>query len=114
MSDCSAEVPELWAETPFADLIEVPVFSCRAGTRKPDERIYRLACDGLGVEPVDCIYIGDGFSRELTGAAAVGMRPLLLAPPDEEGWATGGYERQAWDGERIPALGRVLNLLDDR
>jgi len=47
--------------------------------------MYRLACTGLAVTPAECLYVGDGGSGELTGAAAVGMRPVLLADDD---WAT--------------------------
>src|SRR5262249_25179052 len=34
LSDCSAEVPEIWLETTLAQWIEEPVFSCRTGTKK--------------------------------------------------------------------------------
>jgi len=45
VSNCSIEIPSLWTETPFAPLVEVPIFSCSVGVAKPDPRIYRLACD---------------------------------------------------------------------
>ena len=56
ISDCSEEVPRLWRETAFATLVDEPVFSCVAGVKKPDPRIYRLACERLEVEPesFDC------------------------------------------------------------
>jgi len=41
-SDCSAEVPTLWGDTPFVSLIDVPVFSCSVGLKKPNPRIYQL------------------------------------------------------------------------
>ncbi len=35
VSDCSAEVPLVWPESPLASLIAAPVFSCEVGLRKP-------------------------------------------------------------------------------
>lgn len=73
ISDCSAELPAIWQETPFAPLIDVPIFSCTAGMRKPDQRIYQKAAKQLGVASQVCLYVGDGSSQELTGASQVGM-----------------------------------------
>jgi len=79
--------------------------------KKPDPRIYRLACDGLGVAPHRCLYVGDGFSHELTGAANVGMRAVLIAPSDEVRADAPGYEGHTWPGSRIETLSEVMNLL---
>ncbi|MHC4471235.1 MAG: HAD family hydrolase [Planctomycetota bacterium] len=111
VSDCSAEVPDLWPETPFAAVIEVPIFSCVARLKKPDPRIFRLACDALGVAPEQCAYVGDGYSNELSGAAAVGMRAIHLAPPDEVASDHPTYEGGTWEGDRIGSLAEVLSLL---
>ena len=46
---------------------------------KPDSDIYQHACKNLGVAPSDCIFIGDGNSDELQGAAQVGMLPFCAA-----------------------------------
>jgi putative hydrolase of the HAD superfamily len=65
-----------------AALLDVQVFSVEVGICKPDPEIYLTACRRLGVEPRECVYVGDGGSRELTGAAAVGMTPVRLDAPD--------------------------------
>jgi HAD superfamily hydrolase (TIGR01549 family) len=78
VSDCSCETVELWDDLPYARYIAQPVFSCSFGARKPTAGIYREACRRLGVEPVDCAFVGDGGSQELTGARAVGMHAVLL------------------------------------
>ncbi|MFQ5810606.1 MAG: HAD family hydrolase, partial [Armatimonadota bacterium] len=96
ISDCSEEVPRLWGETPFASAIEAPVFSCVAGVKKPDPRIYRLACEGLEVEPEACLYVGDGSSRELSGAAAVGMSPVLIRVPYEDTYEPHRIDVDEW------------------
>jgi HAD superfamily hydrolase (TIGR01509 family) len=40
---------------------------------KPDPRIYVTACQQLGVEPHQAIFVGDGGSGELQGAADAGI-----------------------------------------
>jgi len=111
VSDCSAEVPELWASTPLADLIEHPIFSCTAGMKKPDPLIFLEASRRLGVPPEECLYVGDGMSQELTGAAAVGMHPVLIAPSDEEAPDYGESQRHDWEGDRVERLSEILDML---
>jgi len=94
----------------------VAVLSSSAGVKKPDPRIYQLAVEQLAVEPKDCLYIGDGDSQELTGAAQVGMHPVLIRVPDED--STDVYrvdaEAEDWDGPVISSLKEVLPLLESR
>jgi putative hydrolase of the HAD superfamily len=106
LSDCSCELPETWPELPLATIVDVAVFSCIAGMRKPDPRLFRLAADELGVAPSRCLYVGDGGGRELSGARAAGMRSVLLAGDD---WHINAvYDReQGWDGPRIRSLGAL-------
>lgn len=68
-----------WANSPLSDFFEVTVFSNVVGMVKPDSDIYQHACENLGVAPSDCIFIGDGNSDELQGAAQVGMLPFCAA-----------------------------------
>lgn len=111
ITDCSGEVPVFWSETPFASLIDTAVFSCTAGVKKPDPRIYRIAMEQLGVQPGDCLYIGDGSSRELTGARQVGMCPVLIRVPYEAGPDSYRIDEEEWGGEVISALAEVLDLV---
>ena len=55
--------------------------SSRLGWRKPDPRIYRHACDLLGVEPEHCIYLDD-LGVNLKPARAMGMRTIKVGNPD--------------------------------
>ena len=68
-----------WANSPLSDFFETPIFSHAVGMVKPDPDIYQHACKNLGVAPSDCIFIGDGNSDELRGAAQVGMLPFCAA-----------------------------------
>jgi len=111
ISDCSAEVPALWPRTAFAPLVHAAVFSCQVRVKKPDPRIYLLACDRLGVKPEECLYVGDGSSRELSGAAAVGMKPVMVRVPYETTEATHRVDAEEWEGGKISALTEVVGLL---
>lgn len=52
-----------------------------SGHRKPEPAAYLVASDALGVEPRNCVFVGDGGSRELSGAAALGMTAIRFLPP---------------------------------
>jgi putative hydrolase of the HAD superfamily len=110
ISDCSAEAPAIWKDSPFVELIDVAIFSCLVGVKKPDPRIYRIATDQLGVEPETCLYIGDGSSGELTGAAQVGMHPVLLNLPEDNPDAH-QIDKEDWNGPAISSLSEVLMLV---
>jgi putative hydrolase of the HAD superfamily len=110
MTVCSEDVPDVWSETPFVDLFDAAVFSCSVGMRKPDPRIYRLACHELGVEHNEAMFVGDGANDELAGAERVGMRSVLIHREGEEPqWD----EVRDWQGPRITAIPQVLSLLAD-
>jgi putative hydrolase of the HAD superfamily len=111
ISDCGAEGPRLWQRLPFAPLVDVPVFSCVVKLKKPDQRIYALACTRLGVAPHECVYIGDGGSYELTGATQAGMHAVLLRVPWDHLLMDGRPDAQQWRGLTVSALRDVLALI---
>ena len=74
---------------------------------KPDRRIYQMACERLGVSPEACLYVGDGGSKELTGASDSGMQAVLIRAP----YDTVNGNREEWPGERITGLPEVLALV---
>ena len=102
---CSEDVALLWSETAFHGLFDVEVFSATCGLRKPDPEIYRLALDGLGVEPRDAVFVGDGANDELAGAERVGMKAVGVESP-------GGELPDDWAGPRIRGLPELLELLE--
>jgi putative hydrolase of the HAD superfamily len=99
---CSTDIPELWESSAFRGLFDSTVFSCEVGLAKPDPRIYEISCKELGVEAVDCLFVGDGANDELPGAERAGMTAVQLRPPGE---------RLTPEGERWP--GRYVSLLSD-
>jgi len=111
ISDCTCEIPGVWDSTSLSPYFDVVVFSCVVRIKKPDPRIYHAATEQLGVEPDDCLYIGDGSSHELTGARAVGMHPVLIRDPAESDDTHFIDREEAWDGPEITSLREVFDLL---
>jgi putative hydrolase of the HAD superfamily len=111
ISDCTHELPAFLPSLPVAPLLDARVFSVEVGVCKPDPAIYLTACRRLGVAPEDCMYVGDGGSRELTGATAVGMTAVRLDAPDLADHLV--FERDdSFTGPAVPSLTGLLALLD--
>jgi putative hydrolase of the HAD superfamily len=110
VSDCTIETPTLWPNSSLARLMQASAFSCLLGVRKPDPAIYLHAVAQLGVAPEECLFVGDGGSRELTGARALGMRAVRLLRPGEE--EADRYDHDvAFTGEAIATLSELLVFL---
>jgi putative hydrolase of the HAD superfamily len=107
VSNCTEEVALVWADTSFGHLFDHALFSATAGLAKPEPEIYRLAADGLGVEPSECLFVGDGANNELRGAREAGMTPVLIHPRDREPYWD---EVRDWSGLRVHALPELLEL----
>ena len=58
------------------DLFDATVISGDVGLHKPQPEIYLLACERLGVEPADCVFVDD-LRENIAGAEAVGMTGVL-------------------------------------
>ena len=62
---------ELWN-----GLFDAVVISGRVGMRKPEERIFRHACDLVGLSPAECVMVDD-LPHNVRGAVAAGMVGVL-------------------------------------
>jgi putative hydrolase of the HAD superfamily len=111
ISDCVPEVPRVWPEFVLSEFIDVAVFSPDVGVTKPDQRIYSLTCQRLGVPPEECIYVGDGGSHELTGARQAGMHPVLIRLPDNGNHVPKRPDADDWNGPVITDLGEVAHMV---
>ena len=58
-------------------IFEVVVESAKVGMRKPDPRIYQLACELLGVTPNRSVFLDD-IGQNLKGARALGMTTIRV------------------------------------
>jgi putative hydrolase of the HAD superfamily len=104
---CSEDVGHVWDETPLEGLFDATVYSSSAGVSKPDPRIYGIACERLGVEPADCLFVGDGANDELPGAERAGMTALQLRAPGEPLTPEG----ERWTGQSVATLTEVLEAV---
>ncbi len=78
-----ASNPERAARTAaILDQFDVVVESSVEGIRKPDPRIYRLACHRLGVAPENAVFLDD-LGINCKPAAAMGMAAIKVTDPDE-------------------------------
>ena len=111
LSNCSIEIPIVWPETVFADLFDSAIFSSREGLKKPDPRIFLLACERLGVIPEHCLYIADGENHELAAAAKVGLHPVLLRNSSRDNSAELLREAREWQGSTVCTLLELLELV---
>jgi putative hydrolase of the HAD superfamily len=78
VSDAGWDDVECWERSPLRARLDAEVFSYEIGVRKPDRRIYERALAGIGVDPSDALFVGDGGSDEHRGARALGMRAVLV------------------------------------
>jgi putative hydrolase of the HAD superfamily len=110
LSNCSIEIPLVWPETDFASLFDCTVFSSRERLKKPDPRVYHLACERLGAGPGDCLYVADGENYELKAATEVGIQPVLIRTSSQESRGEVLREAREWQGDVISTLPEVLIL----
>ena len=54
------------------------VASTQFGFRKPDPRLFTLACTLLDVPPTEAVYIGNEPETDVKGAKQIGMQAILL------------------------------------
>jgi epoxide hydrolase-like predicted phosphatase len=64
------------------DHFDAFVESSAVGLRKPDPRIYLLACESLAIEPAEAVFLDD-IGRNLKIARELGMRTVKVDQPEE-------------------------------
>ena len=79
-------------------LVDAYVLSFEHGVQKPDPRLFRIACDALGLEPAEVLMVGDDPGAD-GGATALGCAFLPVAHRPVH--------------ERPDALTQVLDQLTD-
>jgi putative hydrolase of the HAD superfamily len=72
------------------------------GVAKPDPRIFRIALSELGLEPSDCLFVGDLFMIDVLGANAAGIPAVHLDPLES---------CADWPGIRAKDLRTLADLL---
>lgn len=106
ISNCTEEEVRAWERSALAPYFDDVVFSYLTGYAKPDKEIYELSLRNLKVKPSEAVFVGDGGSRELDGAAAVGLQALHAAwfIPEHISSKITGYEKLAQPQDLLERL----------
>ena len=113
ITNCNSSVPQFFQQSEIAQYIHVPIFSCEERIKKPSSRIYEIACERLNVKPHECIYVGDGSSRELTGAASIGMRPILKHTDLSDVYDPKRQDVENWEGIVINEISELCFVVSE-
>ena len=76
ISNCFSDESEFIKASRLYPYFDAAMLSYEQGICKPDIELYTRITKQLGVEPEECLYVGDGGSRELYAARNVGMKAL--------------------------------------
>ena len=82
------------------DLLDGVVSSGASGVAKPDPAIFLRALAYAGAEPADVVHAGDSLEKDVAGARAARIRPVLVC---RDGAPPGGVEAIATLAE-LPSL----------
>jgi putative hydrolase of the HAD superfamily len=74
--DCS--LPDWLRPTGILELVDGVVTSAEVGAAKPSPRVFQRALGIAGVEPGEALHVGDKVDNDIEGAAAAGIRGVLL------------------------------------
>jgi putative hydrolase of the HAD superfamily len=77
VSNIGWDLRPVFAAHGLESLVDVFVLSYEHGVHKPDPRIFRIACDALGLPPESALMVGDDAAAD-GGAAALGCPVLLV------------------------------------
>lgn len=102
VSNWDAGLEGLLRDLRLLPYFDVVVSSAVVGYRKPNPVIFDVACEQMGVEASRAVHVGDRVDADGDGAAAAGIRPVIIDRHDVE---------QACEYERVAALTDLLELL---
>lgn len=110
ISNCFSEEVHVIRQNLISQYFDEIFLSYEQGIQKPNPEIFLKCAKKLGVEPEQCLYIGDGGSDELFSSEQIGMKAL------QAGWylsESGMLEKRRQ--EQFPLLKRpsdVFSYLD--
>ena len=76
ITNCFSEEARLIRSSELFPYFDAACLSYEMGVRKPHPDIYRRCTELLGIPPEQCLYVGDGGSRELETAEDLGMQAV--------------------------------------
>jgi len=82
-------MPTVLEEFGLTDLFDHVIESAAVGIRKPDQRIFRLAIDALGLPAEQIVSVGDSFYKDIEPSKQLGCKTVWLKG---EGWTAKRYD----------------------
>lgn len=74
------EIPDWLEQENLTRYFKSVVLSSTFGKRKPDPAIYTEAAQRAEIVPARCAYVGDNFSRDVSGTRAAGFGMVIIMP----------------------------------
>ena len=87
------------------------VLSMDVGMRKPGKEIFEVALKLTGLNPAQCLFIGDKVSRDVEGSRKAGFRYTVLLPSSITDEKDRGYDGEGVPDFTLEKLGDLLPLL---
>lgn len=113
LSNADALEASAYADGHLRGLFDVEVFSCDAGSCKPEPEIFHACLRALDLDASDCVFVGDGGSDELQAAKAIGLRTILVSGVIEELFPERVPERIAIADAHVKWAHEVPRVLDN-
>lgn len=102
ITNCFSEEATLIRSSELFPYFDAACLSYEVGIRKPHPDIYRRCTKLLGLPPEQCLYVGDGGSRELETAESLGMQAVQAT------W----YRKDDFEAYQAPVLPSFLQICD--
>jgi len=115
LSNASSDLPKFLARLGILPHLDFVVVSAIEGVKKPDRRIFERTLERAGVAAGEHLHVGDMFLEDVLGAAALGVRALLI----ERGEHAMFPSFRESEGRDLPAgtvvrdLRQVLEIVSD-
>ena len=107
ISNCFSEEVFAIRESALYPYFDVSTLSYEQGIMKPDKEIFSRCMKRLNVSARECLYVGDGGSRELETATELGMKALQAT------WYFAYNQRKPSEiKERFPQLENPMEVLE--
>jgi putative hydrolase of the HAD superfamily len=72
------EIPDWLEQDHLTQYFSTVVLSSKIGIKKPNPEIYWEAARRVGVEPAQCVYVGDNPKRDVVGTRHAGFAMIIL------------------------------------
>lgn len=102
ITNCFSEEATLIRSSELIPYFDAACLSYEMGIRKPHPDIYRRCTELLGLPPEQCLYVGDGGSRELETAESLGMQAVQAT------W----YRKDDFEAYQAPILPSFPQICD--